>query len=238
MSTGRTGRELRVVSYNVHTLRDDRAALVSVVRELAPDILLLQEAPLRFRWRHKCAELARSFGLVMAAGGMPGRGNLILTDLRVRVEQSWCTWYPLTPGRHLRGAAFARCRLAGERFVVAGTHLATDPAERPAQARLLKRSLAELTEPVVVAGDLNDEPTGPAWRALADGLVDTVDPGESDKALTFSCADLRRRIDTIFVDPRIEVVSCQVADTPAARRASDHFPVVADLRMSQPAGRG
>lgn len=230
---GRTGRDLRVVSYNIHTRRDDQAALTSVVRELAPDILLLQEAPLRFRWRHKCAALARAFGLVVAAGGMPGRGNLILTDLRVRVERSWTLWYPLTPGRHLRGAAFARCVVARERFVVAGTHLATDPAERPAQARLLKGALAELPgdQPVVVAGDLNDEPAGPAWQVLADGLVDTVGPEQPGKVLTYSCADPRRRIDAIFVDPRIEVVSCQVVDTPATRRASDHFPVVADLRL-------
>jgi endonuclease/exonuclease/phosphatase family metal-dependent hydrolase len=233
VSAGRTGRDLRVVSYNIHALRGDRAALTSVVRELAPDILLLQEAPRRFRWRHKCAALAAAFGLVVAAGGMPGRGNLILTDLRVRVEQSWSVWYPLTPGRHLRGAAFARCVVARERFVVAGTHLATDPAERPAQARQLKRVLADLpdNQPVVVAGDLNDEPTGPAWQALADGLVDTAGPDEAGKLLTYSCASPRRRIDAIFVDPRIEVVSCQVLDTPAARRASDHFPVVADLRL-------
>jgi endonuclease/exonuclease/phosphatase family metal-dependent hydrolase len=218
--------ELRVVSYNVHTLRDDRAALVAVVRELAPDVLLLQEAPQRFRWRHRCAALAREFGMVVAAGGQPGRGNLILTTLRVRVTDTWCRWYPLTPGRHLRGAAFARCSVAGSGFVVAGSHLATDPVERPGQAKLLKEALAEVDEPVVVGADLNDEPDGAAWQTLADGLVD---PGGS--AVTYSCADPRRRIDAIFVDPRIEVRSYQVVDTPVARRASDHFPVVADLRL-------
>lgn len=220
--------ELRVVSYNIHGLRDDQAALAAVVRELAPDVLLLQEAPQRFRWRHKCAALAHAFGLVVAAGGQPGRGNLILTNLRVRVADTWCRWYPLTPGRHLRGAAFARCMAAGARFVVAGSHLATDPAERPSQATLLKAALAEVDEPVVVGADLNDEPAGAAWQALADGLVDAGEPG---KALTFSCANPRRRIDAIFVDPRIEVTSYQVVDTPLARRASDHFPVAADLRL-------
>jgi endonuclease/exonuclease/phosphatase family metal-dependent hydrolase len=48
---------------------------------------------------------------------------------------------------------------------------------------------------------------------------------------TYSCADPRRRIDAIFTDPRITVVAYQVPDTPVARRASDHFPVVADLRL-------
>jgi endonuclease/exonuclease/phosphatase family metal-dependent hydrolase len=220
--------ELRVVSYNIHGLRDDRAALVAVARELAPDVLLLQEAPQRFWWRPRCAALAHSLGMVVAAGGQPGRGNLILTTLRVRVTGTWCRWYPLTPGRHLRGAAFARCSAAGAGFVVAGSRLATDPTERPSQAKLLKEALAEVDEPVIVGADLNDEPAGAAWQTLAAGLVDA---GESDKALTFSCADPRRRIDAIFVDPRIEVLSYHVVDSPLARRASDHFPVVADLRV-------
>jgi endonuclease/exonuclease/phosphatase family metal-dependent hydrolase len=220
--------QLRVVSYNIHGLRDDRAALVAVVRELAPDVLLLQEAPQRFRWRHKCAALAHAFGMVVAAGGQPGRGNLILTNLRVRVAETWCRWYPLTPGRRLRGAALARCAVDGSRFVVAGSHLATDPVERPSQAKLLREALAEVDEPVVVGADLNDEPAGAAWQALAAGLVDTCG---ADSAFTFSCADPRRRIDAIFVDPRVEVLSYQVVDTPRAHRASDHFPVLADLRL-------
>jgi endonuclease/exonuclease/phosphatase family metal-dependent hydrolase len=221
-------RELRVVSYNIHTLRDDRAALVAVVRELAPDILLLQEAPQRLRWRHRCAALAHEFGMVVAAGGQPGRGNLILTNLRVRVTDTWCRWYPLTPGRHLRGAAFARCAVGGVTLVVAGSHLATDPVERPNQAKLLKAALAEVDEPVVVGADLNDEPGGESWQVLAEGLVDSCG---ADATVTYSCANPRRRIDAIFVDPRVEVTSYRVVDTPLARRASDHFPVLADLRL-------
>jgi endonuclease/exonuclease/phosphatase family metal-dependent hydrolase len=223
------GTSLRVVSYNLHSLRDDRQALVTVVRELAPDVLLLQEAPRRLRWRQRCAALARGFGLVVAIGGMPGLGNLILTDLRVRVHQSWCVRFPLTPGRHLRGAAVARCSVAGVRFAVAGSHLATYPPERPGQAALLRQALAELSEPVVVGADLNDQPGSPTWLAAADGLID---PGAAAGAPTFSSTDPRQRLDAVLVDPRIEVSDYRVVDTPAARRASDHLPVLADLRLA------
>jgi len=217
--------DLRVVSYNVHSLRDDRLALVSVVRDLAPDVLLLQEAPRRFRWRARCAALAHSFGLVVAVGGMPGLGNLILTDVRVRVEQAWCQRFPLTPGRHLRGAVFARCAVARAPFTVVGSHLSTDPAERPGQAKLLAEAVSAVAPPVVLGADLNDEPGGPAWKALGNHLAE---PGG---APTFPATGPDRRIDGVLVGPGIEVVAYDVVDTPQARRASDHLPVVADLRL-------
>lgn len=229
MVSPRAGHHLRVVSYNVHGLRDDRSALAMVIHDLAPDVLLMQEAPRRLRWRQRCAALANSLGLVVAAGGQPALGNLILVDLRVTVKDSWSLRFPLTPGRHMRGAAFARCLLVGAPFVAVSAHLGTDPTERPLHARQLAAALAEREEPAVVGADLNDEPGGPAWQVLADRLVDTASAAAAEPAPTFPARDPRRRIDAILVDRRLEVVAHQVADTPAVRRASDHLPVVADL---------
>jgi endonuclease/exonuclease/phosphatase family metal-dependent hydrolase len=225
------GVPLRVVSYNVHSQRDDTAALAEVVRAAAPDVVIVQEGPRRFRWRHKCASLADSFGLVVAAGGLPALGNLLLTSLRVRVLATRCQRYPLTPGRHLRGAAYAECRVGGSRFLLAGSHLSTDPAERPAQAAAFKRELAAATLPVVAGADLNEEPDGPAWRTVAEGLTDTAVAADRADRHTFSCAHPHRRIDALFVDPRITVVDYDVVDTPRTRRASDHFPVLVDLLL-------
>jgi endonuclease/exonuclease/phosphatase family metal-dependent hydrolase len=220
--------KLRVLSYNVHTLRDDRAALTAVVRGLAPDVAILQEAPRRLRWRTRSASLAHDFGLVVAAGGLPALGNLLLTSLRVRVHDTWCLRLPLTPGRHLRGAAFARCSIGRTRFVVAGSHLSTDVAARPSEATRLKKALSEVDDPVVFGGDVNETPAGAAWRTLADGLTDA---GSQSDVPTYHCANPRERIDALFVDPRIEVLRYEVVDTPEARRASDHFPIVADLAL-------
>jgi len=226
---------VRVVSYNVHGLRDDRAALAEVVGDLDPDVLILQEAPRRLRWRTRNAHLAHDLGLVYVTGGADSLGNVILTALRVRTVETWALRYPLTPGRHLRGAAFARCRVADGPFVVAGSHLATDPAERPAQAQLLQKALADLDAPVVLGIDLNERPGGPAWRLLADGgLVDAAAaPGGPAPGATFPAGAPDQRIDAILVDPRIAVTGCRVADSPAARRASDHLPVVADLTLPE-----
>ncbi len=226
------GVPLRVVSYNVHSQRDDTAALAAVVRAAAPDVVIVQEGPRRFRWRQKSAALAESFGLVVAAGGLPALGNLLLTSLRVRVTAARCQRFPLTPGRHLRGAAYADCVVGGgARFTVAGSHLSTDPAERPAQAALFARGLAEAPFPVIAGADLNEGPDGPAWAAVAAGRTDAAVAMDRADRLTFSCATPRRRIDALFVDPRITVVDYDVVDTPQTRRASDHFPVLVDLLL-------
>lgn len=225
------GVALRVLSYNIHSQRDDRAAMAAVVRAAAPDVVIVQEAPRRFRWRRKSAALAEAFGLVVAAGGMLSLGNLLLASLRVDVRRTWCQRFPLTPGRHLRGAAFAECALPGARFVMAGSHLSTDPGERVGQAALLRRELAAIDLPVVVGADLNDNPGGAAWQKMAHGLTDAALATGSQDRCTYPCANPRYRLDALFVDPRITVVDYDVLDTPQARRASDHFPLLVNLLL-------
>jgi endonuclease/exonuclease/phosphatase family metal-dependent hydrolase len=231
MTTG--GPRLRLLSYNVHGLRDDVGALADVVRAAEPDVVVLQEAPRRLRWRSRCAALARRFGLVVAGGGGPALGNLVLTSLRVRVPEHWCVRFPLTPGRHLRGAVFVRCEVGGARFVVAGSHLATDAGERPGQAAALREALAGAGgAPVLLGLDVNETADGSAWRTLTGaGLVDVaVATGQADVA-TFPVSSPRRRIDAVLVDPRCEIVSYRVFDPPPARRASDHLPVLVDVAL-------
>lgn len=223
------GEVLRVLSYNIHGQRDDVAAMADLVRSLSPDVALIQEAPRRLRWRTRCADLAYRFGLIYAAGGMPGLGNLVLVGMRIRVTNTWCVRFPLTPGRHLRGAALARCVVAGRPFVAAGSHLSTDGAERPAQATLLAAELSGLTDPVIAGVDVNETADGPAWRPLTDGRCDAATAARRADAATFPAQSPRRRIDALFVDPRIEVREYHVVETEQARRASDHLPIVADL---------
>ncbi|GAA1627429.1 endonuclease/exonuclease/phosphatase family protein [Actinoplanes couchii] len=217
---------LRVVSWNVHGLRDDRAALTGLVRELAPDVLVVQEAPRRFGWRQKCAHLAADCGLVVAEGGLHSLGNLLLVNLRVRVHRSWCLRYPLTPGRHLRGAAFAEGEVHGARFTVSGSHLATDPAERPSQAAFWKTELDQVKGPLVVAADLNEGPGGSAWRMVADGLS-----GAAGDVPTFPAREPARCIDGLFVSPDVAIERYEIVASDRARAASDHLPLVVDLLL-------
>jgi endonuclease/exonuclease/phosphatase family metal-dependent hydrolase len=224
------GIPLRLMSYNVHSLRDDLDALAAVVAAAAPDVLVVQEAPRRFRWRARCGDLAHRLGLLVGGGGLPSLGNLVLTNFRVRVHTHWCLRYPLTPGRHMRGAVFVRCSVGPARFVVAGSHLSTDAAERPAQAALLRDALVGIPEPTVLGIDANDIPGSACWRLLAESGLRDAAAGVSERP-TFPVTSPRRRIDGIFVDPDVRLHGYQVFDHPLLARASDHFPLVTDLGL-------
>jgi endonuclease/exonuclease/phosphatase family metal-dependent hydrolase len=218
------GVKLRVLSYNLHGFRDDRSALTGLIRALAPDVVIAQEGPRRFRWRRKIAAFADDCGMVFGAGGLPALGNLLLVTLRVQVHETSCLRYPLTPGRHLRGAVFARCSVRGAAFSVSGSHLATDPVERPAQAARWKSALDVLDGPLIAGGDLNEGPDGESWRTVANGLETPA-----AAAPTYPARQPRRRLDAVFTSPDISVQTYDVIDSDQARAASDHLPVLADL---------
>jgi endonuclease/exonuclease/phosphatase family metal-dependent hydrolase len=225
------GVRLRVVAYNIHSSRDDLTALASVVKGLNPDILIVQEGPRRLRWRTKAASLAHSFHMVYATGGQESLGNIIITNLKVRVRETWDVRFPLKPGRHMRGAAFARCEIGGAGFTVVGTHLATDPQERPGQAELLRREIEKIEGPVILGGDLNDTPGSPTWESAHAGLVDVGDRMGSGDVCTFPCRGADRRLDTIAVSEEFGLAAYHVEMGDQTRRASDHFPVVADVTL-------
>jgi hypothetical protein len=160
---------LRIVSYSA-----SGSQYAEGMRRLAPDVVMVREGPRHLRWRTKSAHLASRLGLVYAAGGLPSLGNLVLVSLRVAVRDTWCMRFPLTPGRRMRGAVFARCSVAGTSFVVAGAHLSSDPDDRPSQAATLHAAIlatmaSDMDEPLILAADASD-------TALAQGLVDAV-PG-------------------------------------------------------------
>jgi len=231
---GAVSVELRVVSWNVRSLRDDAALVAATLRELKPDVVCLQEAPRFLRWRSQCAELARESRLSMVGGGRGSGANVVLASLRTHVHGVVECPLPGSPRRHRRGLAIAVFDIAGARVLVAGTHLSLDPSERAAQATEAVRRVGELdVVHVVLCADVNDVPGSPTWHALCETLRDAHAVAPSGGTLTFPTADPNRRIDAIFVSESIEVVGAGVpGGLGDSVGASDHLPVLADLRLN------
>jgi endonuclease/exonuclease/phosphatase family metal-dependent hydrolase len=227
---------LRVMTYNVRSLRDDEAAVARVIRAAEPHIVCIQEAPRFLRSRTRAAALARRSGLVVLAGGRGAAGNLLLCDLAIDVERAAVLRFSHRQGTHRRGAAVAVCRLAGHRFGIAGTHLDLAAADRELHTReLLDRLPAEgvgAGVPAIIGGDLNAEPGSPTWELFTAQLTDT---GAAAAAATYPASSPRTRIDAIFADPGLAVRAARVLDGPDVQVGSDHRPFLAELDLG-PAG--
>ncbi|WP_228977683.1 endonuclease/exonuclease/phosphatase family protein [Streptomyces sp. DH12] len=229
---------VRVLGYNIRSLRDDEDALARVIRACAPDLVLVQEAPRFFRWRKHAARLAAKSGLVVLGGGATAAGPLLLCSLRVTAERTRDVLLPLTPGLHRRGFATAVVRVGGARLGVLSCHLSLRADERYAQAGMVLEQLAALDVPHAVAGgDVNERPDGRAFRRLAGALQDcrTARPWGGEH--THPPDGPRQRIDALFATGGVEVLGCGVpAGLPGVteadlRAATDHLPVLAALRV-------
>lgn len=229
-------REIRVLSYNVRSLRDDAAALSRVVRHCRPDVLVVQEAPRTLRWRSRCAALARECELLYTAGGRTAGGNLLLVAPRIDVHGVREVRFPQPWREPIRGVVTARLGLGAARFSVAGCHLGLRQGRRVAEARkvLAIAGRADGAEPALLAGDLNEAPHGRCWELFRSaGYRDPLDG--ADEPTTFPARDPRTRIDVILPSEHWDVREYTVPDSPSLRadlrRASDHLPVLAVLAL-------
>lgn len=224
--------ELRLLTYNVRSLRDDVDAVAEVIRSCAPDVVCVQEAPRMLRWRSKRAALARRSGLVVATADRPG-GLMLMTSLAVKVMSTRFTLLPKTRDLHQRAVAMAELELGGRRWAIACVHLGVDAEERSRHLQPLYEFVDENEAPLVVAGDFNNEPDGPIWQSLAGRMQDAYAVAPDGPAETYPARRPRRRIDGVFADRAIDVVACHaVHDKPDLLvAASDHLPVLAVLRQ-------
>ncbi|MEH6378685.1 endonuclease/exonuclease/phosphatase family protein [Streptomyces sp. KLMMK] len=229
---------IRVLSYNIRSMRDDVAALARVIRACRPDVVCVQEAPRFFRWRKAAARLARTSGLVHVAGGATASGPMVLSSLRAHVERTEDILLPRTPGLHQRGFSTAVLRFGRARLGVLSCHLSIKDWERYEQGRLLLDRLAAMDVPhAVAAGDLNDRPDGRTFGLLADALQDGWATKPWGREHTTRLGDPLQRIDAVFATEGVEVLGCGVpmglpgiAESDL-RAATDHLPVLAALRV-------
>ena len=137
---------------------------------------------------------------------------------------------PLQKGKHQRGAAMARLSVRGREFLAVGTHLSLWDDERAEQAELLSAEIpAEL--PVLLGGDLNEVPGGPVSKTFGVRWRDVAVATGNGKAATYSTVHAHQRLDYLWVEPLVTVRDYRVIDTPDSRRASDHFPIWAELEL-------
>lgn len=233
---------MRVVSFNIRSLRDDASAVAEIIKSLDVDVALIQEAPRFLRWRSKIAGLAADAGLFYVTGGRTAAAMAVLCSMGTNVVSAHQLKLPKTKGLHQRGVAAAVLTIAGpdgktSKVGVASIHLGLRADERLEHAQLVVKLVPALAPdvPWIIAGDLNETDADPAWKVLADGLADAWVTAQTRLGeLTYSAEHPQRRIDAIFCDRWFTVVRAGVPTELDAliRVASDHRPVFAELSLS------
>lgn len=203
---------MRVVGWNVRSLRDGRRAVVRQVRALDPDVLVLQEAPRLVLWRLSRWWLARACGLVVAT---PWRaaGNAVLVRRGVAVLGRREVRVPRWPGLHRRAGVVVRL----DGLSVVGSHLDLREDARLATAALVRAAVPDGA--AVLCADANDVPGSATWAALGAGLVDVGDEP------TFPAGSPTRRIDAVLVRG-VAVLRFEVVDV---HGASDHRALLVEV---------
>jgi endonuclease/exonuclease/phosphatase family metal-dependent hydrolase len=228
---------VRIVTYNIRSLRDERAAVVRVIEAVGADVVCLQEAPRLLFGPTLCRHLADDLGLAMIAGGRSAGANLLLGDPSITVGGTRTLVLRRYRRRDRRGAAMADLTIRGSRLVVVGIHLSGVETERLGHIAELHRAVDEFCPPgvpVLVAGDVNDEPGSTTWARLTARGADTAAVHSTGDPMTNRTESPTRRIDALFAGPGITVIQTTAVDSPDVRAASDHRPVVADLYVAEP----
>lgn len=226
---------LRLVSYNVRDLLDDREAVAHVLRSLRADVVCLQEAPRRWFDVHRLRRLALVTGLAQVAGGRWGGGTAVLVHPRLSVVHAETRRLPVA-GALTRTRGYALATVAapdGARVTAVSVHLPLREAERVDHSRRVLAGLRAVgPPPYVVAGDLNEAADGPAWTTLGACVRDGADAVARQP--TYPAHRPRHRIDAVLVsagfDVRVRVAGAvDGLDAEVLSAASDHLPLVAEL---------
>lgn len=231
---------VRVVTYNIRHGRGqddtvDLARTAAVLRQLAPDLVGLQEVDDRVRRSGSVAE-AESLGTLLRARPAFGAfmdyqggryGMAILSRHPVVAAHS----IPLPAGNEPRVALMVETVLPrGDTIAVITVHFDWVAADsfRFAQASALAAVLDTLRRPWVLLGDFNDLPESRTLALFRARALEASKP--EDARLTFPSDVPEREIDYVFAAPpaRWRVRAVSVIDE---RVASDHRPVLAVLEL-------
>lgn len=231
---------LTIATWNIHKgigtdRRRDLMRTASVIAEIAPDIMALQEADRRFGSRAGLFDLDHlhaATGLRPVHTGTPGpshgwHGNLILT----RNSQVTRTETITLPGLEPRGALLTELEVAGRPLRIIAAHFGLLRRSRQAQARHLLDHLADRDPwPTLLMGDLNEWRSGPG--SPIDILARHFSPAPGIRS--FPARYPLLPLDRMMIGPTGRIADLAAHDTPLARKASDHLPLKARLILDHP----
>ena len=230
---------MKVASYNIHKcrgvdgmVRPER--IISVLKELNVDLAALQEVDHRIGTRTGLldpAMIESETGLKLliqsdVVDGHGFHGNALL----VRGEPLHYHRSRLNlPGMEPRGAVFAELDLGEGPFRVIAVHLGLLRRSRLMQTKAILDAFLSLRPmPTLMLGDFNE------WRRVRRSALAVLEPvfGSLPVLPSFPSRLPFFPMDRILDWPPDLITQLTVHNTPLAREASDHLPLVAEVNLN------
>ena len=235
------GRTLRIATYNVHRCRglDGRTRperIAAVLRTIDADVVALQEvvgAGPQGGGQTEALGAALGMGWVMTpARQLRGHqfGNAVLSRCPITHHTGHdLTWKTCEPRRLQR----VDISVDGHTLRVYNVHLGTAILERRHQARRLAAVVADrsVSGPKLVLGDFNEWTRGLATTLLSERLHSVDLRDHVRRRRTYPGLFPILHLDHIYYAGRVEIVRIEVPRTRLTLIASDHLPLVADVRI-------
>jgi len=240
---------MRVMTYNVHSClgmdgKLSPARIARIIARCGPDIVALQELDVG-RARTGAIDQAEAIAreLKMEFHFHPALaleeelyGDAILSRYPMRLRRAAAL--PGLNGRAVepRGALWVTLDVDGREVQLLNTHLGLVGAERLRQVEALLTDAwlahADCRGPTILCGDFNALPRSAVCRRLTERLADAQCSLNGHRPRhTFFARYPIGRIDHVFVSREFEVVTVEVPRNDLTRRASDHLPLVVELRL-------
>ncbi len=240
---------LRIMTYNVHAcvgmdgeLSPERIA--RVIAQSGANIVCLQELDV-FRMRSGNRDQAHAIALHLEMNHKfhpawhlqeESFGNAILTRFPMRMVEMKGLHHHKSD-RSRRSALWAEIELSpGFSLQLINTHLSIYPKEQLIQAQQLMDEWvhpASLLGPVVLCGDFNARPDSATHRAFSQRLLDVETFDKTPARSTYFSPFPVARVDHIFVTPGLIASNTQVVGSRIAKVASDHLPLVTDVKLDR-----
>lgn len=248
--TDHQGRTLRLLTYNVHRwLGTDRkishARIADVIASCEPDIVALQEVRVG-RVKNgevdQAAVVAAKLGMdlhfqptIRILGEQYGIAILSRHSSKV-VKSERLPTQSAGPSFEKRSALWVSVEVDGQEVQVVNAHLSLRSRERRTQAAALVGpdwlGHPDCADPAVLLGDFNAPPYSRSYRLIADRLRDAqIANPAAEPQPTFHTRAPVLRLDHIFLTKSVEVLAAGPVRSPLTRVASDHFPLLAELRV-------
>jgi endonuclease/exonuclease/phosphatase family metal-dependent hydrolase len=225
---------MRVVVHNVKGFRRARPKrMAETMRGFSPDLILITECGTR----RKLRRYAKALGMIAHHGSLPpflrrARNGVVVAE-GFDVVRSGMQVFAGSARLHPRGAFFAEVVGPEGRFWAVSVHLGLKGEERGRHVEEMMRLLEHVEPPLLVGGDLNARPDSRVVARLAEIGWDSWARMGQSTGETYPSDDPVARIDYLFVSRGVVVEGAMVPGGAMVREASDHLPVVVDLRLAR-----